>query len=240
MDCWSITDKGIVRKQNEDALSLFISEDKGMIACVVCDGMGGALAGDVASQLAADTFMSFIVASSSHENMQSLLENAVKSANSAVYEKAYSDKNCRGMGTTLVSVVVLGHNAFFVNVGDSRGYRISANKISQITRDHSVVEDMVTRGDLTREQARTHPKKNLVTRVLGTEAVVPSDYYHEKLVDGDYILLCSDGLSNILTEQEILYEVLHGGEDEQCCLRLLEAVKDRGAPDNVTIALIRV
>ena len=143
------------------------------------------------------------------------------------------------MGTTLVAAMVDRHCANLINVRDSRAYQISESGIKQITRDHSVVEDLVISGQLTREEARNHPRKNLITRALGCEPQLRADLFRVEVREGDRLLLCSDGLSNLVTEQEILYEVIHGGQDDTCCQRLLEIALHRGAPDNVTVVLVR-
>ena len=144
------------------------------------------------------------------------------------------------MGTTMVAVLVVEDTAYLLNIGDSRAYHIDRDGITRLTRDHSVVEDMVARGDITPEQARTHPRKNLITRALGAEERIRADLYERQLKSGDHLLLCSDGLSNIVTDQELLYEVIHGGEIEECCQRLLDIALSRGAPDNVTAVLFQI
>jgi protein phosphatase len=127
-----------------------------------------------------------------------------------------------------------------INVGDSRAYKVDNNGIRQISRDHSLVQMMVERGDLTPEMARTYPGKNFITRAIGTEAMVESDLFHLEVAKGDYFLLCSDGLSNMLDDQEILFEVVHGVKKQNCCQRLLDIAKNRGAPDNVTCVLVMI
>jgi len=144
------------------------------------------------------------------------------------------------MGTTLVAVLICGKWATIVNVGDSRAYYIDRAGIHQVTVDHSVVQLMIQRGELTPEQAKTYPGKSLITRAIGTESMVPCDLFHKKVSKGDYFLLCSDGLSNLMDDQEILFEVAHGQEKEKCCQRLLEIAKKRGAPDNVTSILVSI
>ena len=143
------------------------------------------------------------------------------------------------MGTTLVAALAGAGEAVILNEGDSRAYHINGDGIVLITRDHSLVEDLVERGELTREQARTHPHKNLITRALGAEPVLLADCFRQPLAQGDFLLLCSDGLSNLVTEQEMLYEVIHGGDSESRPQRLLDIALHRGAPDNVTAVLIR-
>ena len=173
------------------------------------------------------------------DDPQKWLKTAAAHANDGVFQKAVEDPDCTGMGTTLVAALAGNGKAVLLNEGDSRAYHITRDGITRITRDHSLVEDMVQRGELTREQARNHPHKSLITRALGAEPVLLADCFDQNVAPGDYLLLCSDGLSNVVTDQEILYEVIHGGEDEACCQRLLDVALHRGAPDNVTVVLMR-
>ena len=144
------------------------------------------------------------------------------------------------MGTTLVAAYITGKKAVVVNVGDSRCYAVSRNGIEQITRDHSLVETMIRRGELTVEQARYYPGKNYITRAIGTEPTVECDIFTRKLEREDALLLCSDGLHGIMDDQEILFEVVHGVNKAKCCQRLLDIAKQRGAPDNVTSILVMI
>lgn len=237
MYTWGITHRGVVRAQNQDAYAVRKLDD-GRVIALVCDGMGGARAGNVASSMAVELFMERFLASGG-ENDQERMREAAAYANQTVFQRAADDPDCAGMGTTLTAALAGGETAILLNEGDSRAYHVSRDGIVQITRDHSLVEDMVERGELTREQARTHPHKNLITRALGAEPVLMADCFRQPLAPGDYLLLCSDGLSNVVTEQEMLYEILHGGEDETCCQRLLDIALRRGAPDNVTVVLVR-
>jgi len=243
MKFWSITDKGIVRQQNEDVCRVYVSEEKEAAVCLVCDGMGGARAGSVASATAAELFMEDIEVKldflNTQEEMAEAIKQAVDLANIGVYQKASSDRELSGMGTTMVGTVVSGENALVLNIGDSRAYHITEDGIFKITRDHSVVEDMIDRGDITREEARCHPSKNLITRAVGTDTSVLCDLYTVHLQPEEFVLLCTDGLTNVISEQEILYEVLHGENLDTCCQRMLEIVISRGAPDNVTIVLLQ-
>ena len=127
-----------------------------------------------------------------------------------------------------------------VNVGDSRIYCVNSEDIIQLTRDHSLVQMMVDRGELTQEKARSYPGKNLITRAIGTEPVVDCDLFHHKLVRGDCLLLCTDGLTNMMDDQEMLFEVVHGVNKHKCCDRLLDIAKNRGAPDNVTVIMVQI
>jgi len=169
-----------------------------------------------------------------------MLSSAVKLANFTVFDQANQFEEFDGMGTTLVAALIHGRKATFVNVGDSRAYIIDDEDIRLITRDHSLVQMMVERGELTREMARTYPGKNFITRAIGTEPTVLCDIFHEDVSKGDCILLCSDGLSNMMDEQEILFEVVHGVNKQHCCQRLLNIAMNRGAPDNVTSVLVLI
>lgn len=237
MQVWGITHQGVVRQQNQDAFAAQTLED-GRIIALVCDGMGGARAGNVASTMAVDCFMTQFQNQSADRPVDERMLHAADLANQEIFQKSTQDEECTGMGTTLVAALVGDGEAVILNEGDSRAYHINAEGIVLVTRDHSLVEDLVERGELTREQARSHPHKNLITRALGAEPLLLADCFRQPMSEGDYLLLCSDGLSNIVNEQEILYEVIHGGENETCCRRLLDIALDRGAPDNVTVVLI--
>ena len=243
MQYWSITDAGCVRTQNQDT-HLVEALDKNTILCVVCDGMGGAKSGNVASSLAAEVFVQEVKRCWSPnldmEKQDQILVGAVKLANFTVYDQGMQFEEFSGMGTTLVAVLLLGKSATIVNVGDSRTYSIGNNGIRQITTDHSLVQMMVDRGELLPEQAKKYPGKNLITRAIGTEAVVSCDIFHKNLSANEYLLLCSDGLTNLVDDQEILFEVVHGTNKQQCCERLLNIAKNRGAPDSVTCILLQV
>ena len=243
MQHWALTDQGCVRKQNQDTYKT-VQLDKNTLLAVVCDGMGGAKSGNVASQLAADVFCQEVERSwtpgQNRDKSSQILQAAVKLANMTVYDQSRQIEEFDGMGTTLVGVLIQGKTATVVNVGDSRAYRIDRMGIRQITKDHSVVQLMVDRGELTAEMARTYPGKNLITRAIGTEPMVMCDVYHTEVNKGDYLLLCSDGLSNVMDDQEILFEVVHGVNKQHCCQRLLSIAKNRGAPDNVTSVLVLI
>ncbi len=240
MNAWGFTDKGMVRKQNQDVFFMYLEQERDLAACVVCDGMGGAKAGDVASRLAAENFMSAMMQTLNPELTDAELSAAVtvaqERANRSVWERSNSEPGCAGMGTTLVGFAFVGGHAAVANAGDSRAYHIGPGFIRRITRDHSLVEDLVMSGEITREEARRHPGRNIITRALGTDEIVPCDVFDVELAAGECLLLCSDGLSNIVTEEELLGEISAPGR-ESCCDRLLKLALDRGAPDNVTAVL---
>lgn len=243
MQSWGLTDPGCVRQQNQDAYRIE-QLDRGTLLAVVCDGMGGAKSGNVASSLAVEVFTDEIsrnwAPGMESDRIDQMLRSAVKLANFTVFDQSAQFEEFSGMGTTLVAAVVREGKATLVNVGDSRAYGINRSGIRQLTKDHSLVQMMVDRGDLTPEVAKSYPGKNLITRAIGTEPIVMCDIYHWEVGKGDYLLLCSDGLSNVMDDQEILFEVAHGVNKDRCCQRLLSIAKNRGAPDNVTSVLVMV
>lgn len=243
MQSWGLTDQGCVRKQNQDAFHIE-KLDRNSLLCVVCDGMGGAKSGNIASTLAVDVFVEEVrrtwTPAITQYKLEQMLRGAVKLANFTVYDQSQQFEEFDGMGTTLVAALIHGHQVTVVNVGDSRAYKVDGDGIRQITRDHSLVQVMVDRGELTPELARTYPGKNFITRAIGTETMVECDLYHLEVRKGDYLLLCSDGLSNTMDEQEMLFEIVHGVKKQHCCQRLLDIAKNRGAPDNVTSILIMI
>ena len=243
MQSWGLTDKGCVRKQNQDAYHIE-KLDRTSLLCIVCDGMGGAKSGNIASTLAVEVFVEEVrrtwTPNIAPDKLEQMLRGAVKLANFTVFDQAQQFEEFDGMGTTLVAALIRGRRATVVNVGDSRAYKVDSDGIRQITRDHSLVQMMVDRGELSPEIARTYPGKNFITRAIGTETVVECDVYHFDVKKGDFLLLCSDGLSNTMDEQEMLFEIVHGVKKQHCCQRLLEIAKNRGAPDNVTSILIMI
>ena len=240
---WGITDKGAVRTQNQDGFYLDVPSEH-LAVGVVCDGMGGAKAGNIASLIAVETFVDALQGmqpdGDGEAGPAAVLSRAAETANTAVYHRAVTDPDCRGMGTTMVAALVVEQTAYLLNIGDSRAYHINEDGITRLTRDHSVVEDLVARGDLTPEQARSHPQKNLITRALGTSSRVKADLFQETVSPGDAILLCSDGLVNQVTDQEICQEIQAGGTAQEICQRLVTRTLDSGAPDNVTVVLFQL
>lgn len=239
---WSMTDAGLVRKENQDAYGLRENLSSGHTACVVCDGMGGPAGGQLASRIAVDTYLGelekVLAAGMSPEQAREAASYSVSLANKAVWEAATGSEEFANMGTTLVSAVISGETAVLVNVGDSRAYHIGEDGIRRVTRDHSWVESMVEYGKITEEEARRHPNRNLITRALGPEASVECDGYICPLAAGEFLLLCTDGLVNTVTDKEMLREIRNQDTDT-CMERLLTIAKSRGARDNVTAVLLR-
>jgi len=243
MEFWGITDSGKIRKDNQDIYKVIHSAQSGAVVMVVCDGMGGARAGNVASTLAAELFIEYM---SEHiDNFFTQgdtiepLKRAISIANMAVFEKSYSGEEFAGMGTTLVAAISTSGGEVIANIGDSRAYHIASKKIFQLTRDHSVVEDLIERGEITREEAVNHPKRNLITRALGTTHHEPPDIFELNLKSGEHILLCSDGLSNVVSDKEIVKQIKNSKTVRASCESLVEMTLSRGAPDNVTIVILK-
>ncbi|MCD8383223.1 MAG: Stp1/IreP family PP2C-type Ser/Thr phosphatase [Clostridiales bacterium] len=239
---WKKTDVGCVRAHNEDACFTCVEDD--MSLGIVCDGMGGANAGEVASQLAIDSFAQTLLqalsapAGGSECPPEEQLRYALERANQSVYCYGWEHPECRGMGTTIVATLVLESTAYILNVGDSRAYALRGCGIRQITQDHSLVGELLRAGRITPEQARNHPRKNIITRALGTERHIAGDLFVHRLQSGERLLLCSDGLTNELTDSEIYELVQQDGPIEEGCQRLLNAALLRGAHDNVTAVLM--
>lgn len=239
MNALGKTDVGLRRHENQDT---FAVETIGKsVAAVVCDGMGGAEGGQIASTLAVETFMKELRAllreDMSVEQLRELASFCVAQANTAVYERALTD-DCRGMGTTLVSAVAGEKGTVVCNVGDSRAYLIRGGEITRITHDHSVVQTLVESGNITAEEARTHPNRNLITRALGTEEVTQCDAFEVSFQRGDKLLLCTDGLVVTATDEDICRAVCSGKSSKQDLDDLIALAKAQGAPDNVTVVLV--
>ena len=236
---FSITDIGKRRKLNQDYV--FASEKPlGNLPnlFVVADGMGGHNAGDYASKYAVETIKEE-VAGSFEKSPVKILGKAIDAANSHIRQKAMEKEELRGMGTTVVAATCLKEKYLEVaNVGDSRLYVVNDSKIEQITRDHSLVEEMIRRGGIDRKSARNHPDKNIITRAIGAEDAVTADFFHVELKPGDIVLMCSDGLTNMLEDEEI-HMILSSQEGvETKAEELVKAANGNGGRDNIAVILI--
>jgi len=243
MKAWGITDVGLRRRENQDTYAIETIDALDAVVAVVCDGMGGVSGGRLASTLAASTYMDTLRVVSRPEMTVEQARHAqalcVAQANRAVFDRSREGEDYHGMGTTLVSAIVSREVAVIANVGDSRAYHIGAAGIRRVSRDHSVVEEMIASGELTPEQARIHPNRNLITRALGPEPEIECDTFVVPLERGDALLLCTDGVTGTALDGELL-DVIRAATDGASALeRLLALAKSRGAPDNVTAVLIR-
>ena len=234
---FSVTDIGKKRKLNQDYV--FSSDTRiGNLSNVfiVADGMGGHNAGDYASRFTVDTMVEEIERSFEQSPVK-IFEKAIKTANRKLREKAAEDEALSGMGTTVVAATVLGRYLQVANVGDSRLYVIN-DKITQITRDHSLVEEMVRMGGIDKETARTHLDKNIITRAIGATDTVDVDFFNVELNRGDIVLMCSDGLTNMLEDEEIRMIVSGQRDIIEKAQRLVAAANDNGGNDNIAVILI--
>lgn len=238
MRIYSATDVGQKRKMNQDYV--FASADPvGNLPnlFVVADGMGGHNAGDYASSHAVKTVAEEIRKDADF-NPVKVIRHAIECANTEIMDQAQNDETLRGMGTTMVVATIIGNYAYVANVGDSRLYVID-QKIQQVTKDHSLVQEMVRMGELNAEQARNHPDKNIITRALGAERTVDIDFFDLKLETGSVILMCSDGLSNMVEDSQIEQIISDTDKDLEERGRILISEANRnGGKDNIAIVLI--
>ena len=240
MKIYSKTDVGRKRELNQD--SFYVGEfDNGAAFVVVCDGMGGAKSGNVASEKAATVISEYIVKSYSPKMssvaVENLLRAAVQSANCEVYELAHSSQDYEGMGTTVVVALITDNLAHIVHVGDSRAYLITATEIEQLTSDHSIVQAMINKGEISLEEAKNHPRKNIITRAVGTETDVMCDYNIVLKPENATLLICTDGLSNMVDEKT-LFETVKNTPQELCAEALINKANEAGGADNITAVLV--
>lgn len=240
MKTFSITDTGRLRNNNQDCV--FCEENTvGQFPnlFLVADGMGGHQAGDTASRMCIDEVVRQMQDANARTPV-SAFEKAIEVANEKILEKASQDSALSGMGTTLVGMTIENNVAYIVNVGDSRLYLLR-NELKQITVDHSLVEEMVQSGEIQKEEMRTHPNKNIITRALGTDLAVRPDCFEIEVDEGDVILLCSDGLSNMLEDEQIETIVRENIEDMRLAgTCLVEQANEAGGKDNISVILVRL
>lgn len=239
MQIFSKTDRGRVRTDNQDAYFAGKITDDAVFA-VVCDGMGGANAGNVASELAVRHISEYVIRSyrdgMDMTDTEKTLKNAIVSANISLYDKAVNNAELAGMGTTAVAAFVKDGTAVIAHVGDSRIYLVNG-EIKQLTRDHSVVQSLIESGKITPEDAKVHPRKNVITRALGAEEDVAVDSDCLNLSNGDTLLLCSDGLTNFLDDKDIL-TVFQNNDISAVAEKLVETANENGGGDNITVVTV--
>jgi PPM family protein phosphatase len=230
------SDQGRTRKSNEDSYGLNLHNEEGSCNFVVCDGMGGAAAGEVASRMAVEAML--------HAMDQKVLtretfQHAVDAANNSVHSSAEQDPSRAGMGTTLVAMATRGDHAWIAHVGDSRAYRLRDGSLERLTHDHSLVDEQVRLGQLTQAQAETSPMRNVITRAVGTQDEVDADVIEFAVMPGDLYMLASDGLMREVDDGQIAAILRASGELEQTCAQLIEAANRAGGRDNITCVLAR-
>ena len=243
MNGFGLTDCGKTRFENQDSFLIENCEKASCSILVLCDGMGGANAGGLASQLSAKAFANYVFHHLSNYSLRlsdypRIMREACEEANGVAYAYSQFGDHLSGMGTTLVAAVLKKNGSgYILNVGDSRAYLLHRRTLKQISKDHSLVAELLDAGIITEEQAAHHPQKNVITRALGSEQHVDADVFPVSLIPGDSLLLCSDGLSNIVPEMEIEAVLTDSESAESACRDLMELALSRGAPDNVTIVV---
>ena len=242
MIIYGASDIGRVRSSNQDSFIMGKMSDSVGFA-VVCDGMGGANGGNIASEIATNVISEHIK-SAYRDNMGSnsiryLLMSAVIAANAEIYDRAQEDETLLGMGTTVVAVVVVDNLAHIVHVGDSRAYIVSPNNIEQITHDHSVVQSMLDNGEITEQEARKHPNRNVITRALGVRDKVDVDYDEISLSEYDILLICTDGLTNFVEDKKIA-KIIKKNKISEYPNVLIDTANNNGGGDNITVVTLSV
>ena len=236
------TDKGLVRENNQDAYA--VGELPGEVAwAVVCDGMGGAAGGNIASALAVKVISDKITSSYNEKmrdsSIKNLLDSAITAANIEVYDMAYSRPDLKGMGTTVVAVVVRDNVAHIAHAGDSRAYIVNKDGVEQITVDHSLVQNLVDRGEITKEEAEHHPNKNVITRALGVDKRIDVDFSEFDLQENETLILCTDGIINCVNNAEIADDI-KDGQYYAFADRLVKRANKNGGNDNITVVAIAI
>jgi protein phosphatase len=238
LESYAITDIGKKRQLNQDFIYLSdMSVGNLPNVFIVADGMGGHNAGDYASRYAVQTVVDEI-AGSFEKNPVKILGKAIDKANTLIRERARENVSLNGMGTTIVVATCMGRYLEVANVGDSRLYVVNQDEIEQVTQDHSLVEEMVRMGGIDRESARNHPDKNIITRALGARDYVEADFFTRELQEGDMVLLCSDGLTNMVDDETIQRILTDGGSLKDRVEKLVETANRNGGKDNISVIVI--
>ena len=238
---YSLSDTGKIRKDNQDSVYAKALNDSCALF-IVADGMGGYQGGKMASSMAVDIISAF-VEDKFEVNMKSdeiyeLLQDAIRAANAKIYQKSMQDDSLSGMGTTVVTALVSGKTLYTASVGDSREYLFASNRLYQITKDHSLVADLVSRGIITTEEAKNHSQKNVITRAVGTEDTVIADGYITDINNDDIILICSDGLHTMVSDEEIS-AVLKSNFDDAAA-KLIDKANEYGGKDNISVITVKI
>lgn len=243
MKAKGLTHIGKVRKNNEDCI--FVPSQKNSVQnlYIVADGMGGYNAGEVASRVAVESFVKYIRKEQQENEVSDildLLKRATLIANRAVYNKSVRDKKCSEMGTTLVATAIYNNKIYIAYAGDSRAYLFKKGKLIPLTMDHSLVMELISKGEITEDEAWCHPKRNVITRAIGIAPNVEVDCSVEEILDGDLVMLCTDGLSGMLTDKEMEHILRKSDNLEDRLNRLVDSANEKGGKDNISVILIDI
>ncbi len=228
------TDVGLKRSNNQDAI--LVREDIGL--CIVADGMGGHKAGEIASAMTVESVERYIRGRMNLPDVEELIQLAIKDANRLVYLEALRNPEYKGMGTTCSLIISKGDNVHIGHVGDSRIYYVTDKKILQITEDHTLVEKLIKSGEITREAAKLHPKRNVIMRAVGTNSELEVDFFSYPVKNEGRILICSDGLTGKVTDDEIFSIINQGNDINSTVNSLVQIANDRGGADNISVILV--
>lgn len=231
-----ICDKGNFRKTNQDYCGYYEENNVGIY--IIADGMGGHSGGEVASKIAVTETLQYIKSNMSSDNLGETLKLAITKANSSVLDSAEKNEELKGMGSTITACYIKNDDAVVANVGDSACFIKFKDKLMKVTKDHSLVQELVDLGNISEEEAKNHPNKNIITRALGTNREVEVDLFNVELENVQKLILCTDGLSNFVTSEDMLY-ALDTYDNEQCCRELVELSKKNGSKDNISIIVFK-
>lgn len=236
------SDRGKVRQINEDSYNIISGYPGIPVTFVIADGMGGHNSGEIASNLAVEFISNYILQFPEElqkHDTQGTIHEIIRLANMEIYQKSVEEPTFQGMGTTLILAMVTGRTLHIGHVGDSRAYLLREGEMTRITTDHSYIEELIKSGSISREEAERHPKKNIITRALGCFNEVEADIHTVELQEKDVILICTDGLTNMLNEDEIMNILTETKEPEQTCTKLIEIANEKGGEDNITVLVFK-
>ena len=235
------SDVGIKRDNNQD--SLYVSENKDVLLYLVADGMGGHKAGEMASTMARDiiqtNFMGNKIKLDEENNILKMIKSSIEEANTKIYLKSLEDEEFKGMGTTIILAYIFENQIYIGHVGDSRAYLIRDKEITQITEDHSYVNQLLKTGSITKKEAKNHPKRNMITRAVGSSSIIEIDLIAKESNQDDILLLCSDGLTNMVGDNQILKSFKNNEDVQESCDELVKLANDKGGIDNITVIAIK-
>ncbi len=240
LEVYGMTDKGMVRSQNQDAI--YISNDENIKMYIVADGMGGANAGDIASTKCIEYIKEYIFENYTEKSMNeitNLLKNAIDYSNKKVYELSIQNPEYEGMGTTVIVLLIVKNKLYIAHVGDSSFFRIRKNIIRKITKDHTYVQTLIDDKTITKQEAKVHPKRHMITKVLGCEVILEPDILMKKVEDYDYIVICTDGLTNMVNDKEIMNIVKDNDNSKISCEKLINLANERGGHDNISVIILK-